>query len=190
MVALSCPSRVQDSGDTVMINLIVIMLLVLTQAGDISIVSKNNDNNIYDAIPVDEREDFSISLNKAIKLMEKDDWNSLYEWFDIESPMNEKKITSREKFVEYIKKYRLLKYLVTDVYYVPPIDSWAIKGCAMFPKPPQFAEDYKGGIVSCFYARHTESGWRFMFPPGIQVDKLGKIQSCIVGKDNVRKPGN
>jgi hypothetical protein len=172
--------------------LAIVVALLLPMLADARCAAGGGESEVYAAIPPDERVAFRAALERVLDLERAGKWDEVYDLHDSEEPFDGKADVSRTAFLRKAGGNRLLDFVVTGVYYIPPERIWNVVGCARFSRMPPFVGRQSGGVVSSFHARRTADGWRFAAPPNIRVDMdAGGVQGCTVftpGREVVAHP--
>jgi hypothetical protein len=131
---------------------ISVLFFGLGLIGPVPLLQAGTDNQgLYAAVPEPDRHSLRARLEHMIALRKAGDWDELYEILD-----NQRHLTKEEFIRKAAGEPKLIEFVPSSVTYIPPSDSWAIHGCAVFDPAPR---GRRNGVFSSIEARRGTNGW-------------------------------
>jgi hypothetical protein len=139
---------------------------------------KMSPQQVYAAVSDADRQELRTAVETLLALEKSGDWGAVYDQFYL----NDGGLT-RKQFIDKRHRLHIAAFVPKQIYYVPPSQNWVVCGCAVFSPPLPLLGGRRGGFISSFTARRTQSGWRFDAPPALTIykDAPSGVRSCAVG---------
>ena len=128
--------------------------------------------DVYQQIPEDRRQLLRETVDNLIGAEQRADWKAVYQLLD------RKPGETKEDFLRQAKRGGPLReFRLTKITFIPPDDSWVIRGCA------SFGGDLKEhGHLANITAKWRDSRW-YVSPVAFELvgnEKGGRLQDCAM----------